>query len=125
LLDAAVDPGVTVRPPRVGTNYRAFLDPSGGISDSFTLAIAHAEGNRAVLDLLHERRAPFNPSEAVEQIAAVLRNYGLAQATGDRYAAAWVTEAFENAASNTSNPTATAVAFTSIRCHCLPPAALA
>jgi choline dehydrogenase-like flavoprotein len=43
LLEAAVDPGVLVRPPVDGVRYHAFADPSGGAVDSFTLAIAHLE----------------------------------------------------------------------------------
>ncbi len=39
LLEAAVDRGVLVRPPFADFEYAAFADPSGGTSDSFTMAI--------------------------------------------------------------------------------------
>jgi hypothetical protein len=95
LLEAAVDPGVVVRPPRANTIYCAFCDPSGGAHDSFTAAIAHRDdGDTAVLDLLYERRAPFDPSVVVAEIAELLRGYRVAEITGDRYAARWVIEAF-------------------------------
>jgi Terminase large subunit, T4likevirus-type, N-terminal len=94
LIEAAVDHGITVRPPIPGVSYRAFCDPSGGAKDSFTAAVGHAEGNIAVLDCLIEIRAPFNPDEAVAQIADVLKSYGVARVTSDRYAAAWPLAAF-------------------------------
>jgi hypothetical protein len=76
LLEAAVDTNVKVRPPITGARYFAFADPSGGSHDSFALAIAHREPNgTVVLDLLYERHAPFNPSEVVAEIAALLKAY--------------------------------------------------
>ena len=94
LIDAAVDNGVTVRPPRQGTAYRSGCDPSGGARDSFTLAIAHDEDGVAVLDCVVEVKAPFNPTSATEQMAATLKTYGLRATVGDRYAAEWVVDAF-------------------------------
>jgi hypothetical protein len=94
LIEAAVDVGVTVRPPRAPLGYVSFCDPSGGARDSFTAAVAHTEDNAAVLDCLVEVKAPFNPTAATEEIASVLRSYGLHHTTGDRYSANWVVEAF-------------------------------
>jgi hypothetical protein len=94
LIDAAVDRGVLVRPPRSGVRYRAAADPSGGASDSFSLAICHNEGDTAVVDCLVEIRSPFNPTSATAQMAATLKEYGLSDVTGDRYSAAWVVDAF-------------------------------
>lgn len=98
MLDAAVEPGVTVRPPIEGVVYHAFTDPSGGVSDAFTLSIAHREmrngGERVVVDLLYERRPPFNPSEVIAEIATHLRQYRCSTVTGDRYATEFVVEAF-------------------------------
>lgn len=94
LIENAVDPGVTVRPPQPRLSYIAFADPSGGRGDSFTCAIAHVDGETAVLDAVYEKRAPFDPSVAVAEIAALLDSYGLGTVTGDRYAANWVTEGF-------------------------------
>ena len=67
------------------TRYRAFVDPSGGSVDSFTCAIAHRHDSKAVLDCVIELKAPFNPREATEQIAEVLRRYSITKVTGDRY----------------------------------------
>ena len=98
IIDAAVDYGVPVRPPvRAGENsivYSAGCDPSGGARDSFTAAIAHNEGGGAVLDCVVEVKAPFNPSAAVDEVAATFKAYGITSCTGDKYAAQWVVEAF-------------------------------
>lgn len=95
LVEGAVDRGVLVRPPVDGVQYHAFADPSGGAGDSFTLALAHGEDGVGVLDCLIERRPPFNPSEVVTEIAALLKQYRLNACTGDRYAAGWVVGAFQ------------------------------
>jgi hypothetical protein len=62
LIESAVDTGVQVRPWRSGVSYFAFVDPAHGRGDSFTCAIAHREGDNVMLDLVYERKAPFNPS---------------------------------------------------------------
>jgi hypothetical protein len=93
VIESAVD-GVTVRPPLSKVKYWSFCDPSGGARDSFTAAIAHNEDGIAVLDCLIEVRAPFNPSSATAEIAAVLKTYALTETIGDRYAAQWVVDAF-------------------------------
>src|SRR5207302_1297685 len=76
------------RDPRRGRApvYVAFTDPSGGSQDSMTLAVAHAEGERAVLDLVREVRPPFSPDTVVTEFAAVLKSYGLVEVEGDAYA---------------------------------------
>jgi hypothetical protein len=96
LIRDAVDQGVIVRPPRPGVRYLSFTDPSGGRGDSFTAGIAHAENmNRtAILDCIYERRAPFDPSTVVAEIAELLRSYRITEVTGDRYAAEWTVEVF-------------------------------
>lgn len=100
LVEAAVETGRLVRPPVAGIRYVAFCDPSGGSSDSMTLAIAHADGAGAartgVLDCLVERTAPFNPTEVAAEMASTLKTYGLKQVEGDRYAAQWVVSAFQS-----------------------------
>ncbi|MGH7913480.1 MAG: hypothetical protein ACREPW_02365, partial [Candidatus Binataceae bacterium] len=94
LVESAVDAGVVVRPPVAGTEYAAFADPSGGRGDGFACAIAHAEGDVAVLDALYERAGAFDPSAVVREIAELLRSYGVSRLTGDKYAAGWPPEAF-------------------------------
>jgi hypothetical protein len=99
-IEAAVDTGVVVRPPNTALySYCAFVDSSSGVRDSFTLGISHAEGKIAeghvsVLDCLVEVRAPFDPSVATAQIAAVIKSYGCTSVSGDKYAVGFVTESF-------------------------------
>jgi hypothetical protein len=94
VLRAAVVPDRHELPPRTSVRYVAFTDPSGGSADSMTLAIAHLEGERIVLDAVRERRAPFNPESVVEEFAGVLSAYGLVRVTGDRYAGEWPSARF-------------------------------
>jgi len=120
LIEQAVDCGVTVRPPLADRKFKywSFCDPSGGARDGFTAAIVHDENGIAVLDCLVEIKAPFNPTSAVAQIAAVLKSYGLSETVGDRYAAQWVVDAFANAGSGTSTLSATGRRFIWMRCRC-------
>jgi len=75
--------------------YHGFTDPSGGSSDSMTLAIAHLSiFGKAVLDGAWERRAPFSPAEVVREFAGILKSYGLHSVTGDCYAGEWPRERF-------------------------------
>jgi hypothetical protein len=93
-VDAVVIPGRHELPTIAGVEYVAFVDPSGGAQDAMTLAIAHEEDGRAVLDCVRERRAPFNPSEVVSEFARALQVYGVESVTGDRYAGEWPRERF-------------------------------
>lgn len=94
VVDAAVVPGRRELPAVPGVAYVAFVDPSGGSADSMTLAIAHHEQGRAVLDVIRERRPPFSPDAVVQDFAALLKGYGLATVTGDRYGGEWPRERF-------------------------------
>lgn len=82
------------RPFVRGIKYSAFVDPSGGSADAFALAIAHKEGDGAILDCLRERKPPFNPSDVVEEYCQLLRAYRIARVVGDRYAGEWPREQF-------------------------------
>jgi len=77
-----------------GNKYRAFCDPSGGSSDSFTLAICHDEDEVTVLDCVREIKAPFSPDAATREMADTIKAYGLHEVTGDRYAGEWPRERF-------------------------------
>jgi hypothetical protein len=83
------------RPPKSGLRYAAFVDPSGGSSDSMTLAIAHPDRDDIVVDALREITAPFDPESATDEFAKVLRSYGIRRVTGDRYAGEWVRQSFQ------------------------------
>ena len=81
VLEACTADGVFELPPVSGTAYLAFCDPSGGTSDSMTLAIAHHDDGVAVLDCVREVRAPFQPEAVVADFCATLAAYGVAKVT--------------------------------------------
>lgn len=84
--------------PQRYRNYRAFCDPSGGRRDSFTLAVGHfnRKTDRYVCDCLRAWAPPFRPDAVVADIAEILHQYRVTHVTGDRYAGAWVQEAFRS-----------------------------
>ena len=94
-LDVVRMPGRLELPYQAAHAYVGFLDPAGGTgADSMTLAVAHAENGRAVLDVVREARPPFSPEQTVKEFAETFRAFGLHEATSDRYAGTWPTEAF-------------------------------
>jgi hypothetical protein len=101
VVEAATVPGRFELPPDRKARHVAFCDPSGGSSDSMTLAIAHAEGPSegrvGVLDCLREVRPPFNPEEVVAEFSSLLKRYGAHRVRGDRYGAEWVSQTFGRA----------------------------
>jgi hypothetical protein len=74
--------------------YSAFVDPSGGSADSMTLAIGHRQDDGIVIDIVRERRPPFNPEDVVLEFSAILKSYRISNVTGDRYAGEWPRERF-------------------------------
>jgi hypothetical protein len=96
VLEACVDSSVLERQPHAYVpRYFAFVDPSGGSSDSFTMAIAHREDDgRVTIDLLREIRPPFSPEAVVEELCADLRRYRITTVSGDKYAGEWPREQF-------------------------------
>jgi hypothetical protein len=77
------------------TNYLAFCDPSGGRSDAMTLAIAHLENERCVVDLIKAWTPPFDPASVVGEISDLCSPYKINSITGDRYAGVWVENTFK------------------------------
>jgi hypothetical protein len=101
VLDACVVPGRTSLPRLRDFEYHAFVDPSGGSQDSFTVAVAHAEREHgqvvAVLDHVEERRPPFSPEQVVREFAETVKRYGGGRVVGDRYGGEWPREQFRKA----------------------------
>jgi hypothetical protein len=81
-------------PPAGGISYRAFVDPSGGSSDSMTLAIGHTFAGRIVIDAVREQKAPFDPDATAKDFAALLHTYRVTSVAGDRYGGIWPRERF-------------------------------
>src|SRR5262249_22774180 len=90
--------GIAEKLPEPGLQYSAFIDPSGGQSDSFCCAIATKRpGNRgqeAMYELvcLREIESPFSPESACKEISSVLKSYRCTECVSDRYSSAWVSE---------------------------------
>ena len=94
-IEAVTAHGVIELPPGEGITHAAFVDPSGGSADSFTLAIGHCEtSGAAVVDALREVKPPFSPDGVVEEFAALLKLYGISRVMGDNYAGEWPKERF-------------------------------
>jgi hypothetical protein len=96
-LESVVIPGRFELPALPGLRYVAFVDPSGGSSDSMTVAVAHRDGDRAVLDCVREHRPPFSPEAVVAQTVVLLRKYQVTRIVGDRWGGEWAREPFRKA----------------------------
>jgi hypothetical protein len=95
VLEACTADGVFELPPMSGASYLAFVDPSGGSSDSMTLAIAHRDKfGIGILDCIREVRPPFSPESVVDEFCTVLASYHIHKICGDRYAGEWAREPF-------------------------------
>jgi hypothetical protein len=99
VVEAVTIAGREELPPVDGIDYVGFLDAAGGSgSDSFTMAVAHGEEREgrqvAVLDLVGEAKPPFDPFTVAARFAETLRRYRVARVLADRYAGAWVVQAF-------------------------------
>jgi hypothetical protein len=94
-IDACVPEGVRERLPEGDVSSVSFTDAaSGSGKDAFTVAVAHQDGERLVLDVVRAWRPPFNPSGVIAEAADLLKRYGLSDTTGDRYAPGFVSEGF-------------------------------
>jgi hypothetical protein len=93
-IEACIVPGRDELPSSNQIAYRAFADPSGGRRDSYTLAVGHREHDRAVIDLLREWRAPFDPEPVTAEASELLKKYGIVNVTGDSFSGEWSVSAF-------------------------------
>jgi hypothetical protein len=94
-VEGAVIPGRHELLPASGVSYVGFVDPSGGVSDAMTLAIAHRDqGGHVVLDAVREAKPPFSPEAVCAEFATVCKSYGVSKVIGDRYAGEWPRERF-------------------------------
>ena len=84
-VEGAVIPERYELAPIPGVRYSGFVDPSGGSQDSMTLAVAHQEDGKAVLDCVREKKPPFSPEAVTEEFAETLKRYHVSTVVGDRY----------------------------------------
>ena len=87
-LTACIMTGLKRIPPDASRRYFGYVDMSGGSADDAVLAIGHFDCGRRVLDAIagQDGKPPFNPRLAVRKFARILKDYGIDQVTGDRYA---------------------------------------
>jgi hypothetical protein len=96
IIDACVAKGMFERLAAASIHYSAFVDPSGGSSDSYTCAIGHRDASNGMVyvDAVRELRAPFSPEIATAELSVLLKSYRVSKVFGDHYAGAWPAEAF-------------------------------
>jgi hypothetical protein len=94
VVEACIETGCYERPPLSAYRYHGFVDPSGGSADSMTMAVAHMEGGRVLLDCIREVRPPFSPELVTASFAATLKTYRVSTVRGDRYGGEWPREQF-------------------------------
>lgn len=71
--------------------YRAFCDASGGVDrDSYTVSIAHKEGDRFVVDLVRGSKGRFDPQAKTEEYAELLKEFRIGAIVGDHWGQEWV-----------------------------------
>jgi hypothetical protein len=100
VIESCTDYGVRERPPLPILKYIAFCDAAGGTgSDSFTLAICHAErdeGKTVLLDAVRERKPRFVPAAVIAELAQLLKAYGVTEVQGDRFAGGFHADEWRN-----------------------------
>jgi len=104
IASAVVTGRYEITPQRGRTTVMA-IDPSGGGLDAFTWSICMAEGdgeNRRVVQLVMRGYARVGTTSPdlqglVRESALQAREYGCKLVVGDRYAAGWVKQAYEQA----------------------------
>lgn len=97
------------KPQFPSRKYHAFVDPSGGGSDLFTLAIAHYEydaggkAGRGIIDYLGAwqprvgkkgESASLSTEQVIREASSVLRDYGITRVRGDKYAGMYPRDMF-------------------------------
>jgi hypothetical protein len=94
IVEAAVDSGVSIRPPRPNLHYVGYVDAASGAGkDSYAVAIGHAEADQLIVDCVHEQMPPFNPQEATREVCNLLKHYKIHSVRGDKYGAGFTKEA--------------------------------
>jgi hypothetical protein len=96
-VEAVAQPGRVEQARSTKHRYRAFVDPSGGSSDSYVLAIAHDETRRvdgelvtfAVLDKVREWVPKFDPAEVSNEVVQICKDFGVRKVIGDAYGGEW------------------------------------
>ena len=97
VIDDAIDFDRPLELPfRHGVEYSAFVDPSGGRHDAYTICVGHSEGGVFICDAVRGVKPPFDPGEATAEHAALVKSYRCRKVTGDNYSGEWVGQAFRD-----------------------------
>jgi hypothetical protein len=102
IIDAAVDRERPLElPPQSGVRFYGFTDASAGRHDEFTLCVGHVTGDdddkQFIADVVRGRAPPFDPRQVANEFAALAKQYGISELTGDSFAGEWVAQAFRDA----------------------------
>lgn len=104
LIDHAVDRDRPLELPPLSfpAHYRCAVDASGGAigGDYYTIAIAHKEDQRFVVDVVRGQRGPFDPRELTEDYARLAREFRCETVTGDLYGHQWTQQAWRDCGIN-------------------------
>jgi hypothetical protein len=89
MVEACTDHGRIAVPPKAGNDYVARIDAAFK-RDTFPLGIAHREGERVVVDLIHSwkpagPKRPLDDKVVVAEIVEILRPYGIGTVIGDQF----------------------------------------
>ena len=81
--------------PNNNTRYYAFVDPSGGSADAFTMAIGHNDNGKVIVDAVFIHKAPFSPETITQILADELKPYRINEVRGDAYGGNYPREQFQ------------------------------
>jgi len=94
LVERLCIPGRLELLPKPGIQYSAFVDMSGGVTDSAVMAVGHPEGRKVIVDRVYRYKPRFNPHDVIRDMAEEVKRYGVRRVTGDQYAAEFTAQAF-------------------------------
>jgi hypothetical protein len=94
MIESCIIPDRVQLPATAGVAYVGFTDASGGRRDHWVTAVAHAHGEKIILDAIHATKPPFSPADTAKDHADFLKSYGITGITGDAYAGEWPREQF-------------------------------
>ncbi|WP_299232575.1 hypothetical protein [uncultured Halomonas sp.] len=91
-LEAVTRSSPLVRPYDNRYKYFAFVDPAGGGSDEYTMAVGHREDSVLVVDRVDAARGV--PAEITARYAAILEEYRVKTINLDKYGGSWPADEF-------------------------------
>jgi len=90
VLDSIIDIGTFTRLYKRGVKYFGFVDPSGGDGqDSMTLAVAHREDKMVIIDLVVEKKPPYDVKKTTKEFSKYFKSYNISRIRGDKFAGDW------------------------------------